>query len=159
MKFIKTIYDECWQSEYDLFVDKEGNFYLVVNKNTKFHIQSFENFNLLYDKYVYSLVKVSNHKKKPEDVLDIVSYNEVLCYVFAGNDENHFYLLPAVGGCGMAVDDMYITIGSWGKPDFIKIICKNCHHTFYYNECKISLGINYEVICPKCSMLMKKKKR
>lgn len=159
MKFIKTIYYERWESEYDLCIDKDGDYCLVPNKNTKFHIKPFEDFKLEHNTYVYWLTWVGNHHKKPEDVLDVVSYNKVLCYVFAGNDENHFYLLPALGGCGMAVDNAYIAIGNWGEtPDFIKIDCPNCNHTFYYDESRIPTEARYEVTCPKCAMLMKRKK-
>lgn len=58
----------------------------------------------------------------------------------------------------MAVDNAFYQIGSWGKPDFIRIDCQNCHHTFYYNEDKIPSGERYEIICPKCkSFLMRRK--
>jgi hypothetical protein len=159
MKFIKTIYDECWESEYDLCIDKDGSYCLVPNKNTKFHIKPFEDFELEHNTYVYWLTWVGHHHKKPEDVLDVVSYNKVLCYVFAGNDENHFDLLPAINcSSGMAVGAAYFTIGNWGTPDFIKIDCQNCHHTFYYDENQITIGAKYEAHCPKCSMSMKRKK-
>jgi predicted Zn finger-like uncharacterized protein len=40
----------------------------------------------------------------------------------------------------------------------VEITCPVCQHTFQYDESKIPVGAKYEVPCPQCSMLMKRKK-
>ena len=44
------------------------------------------------------------------------------------------------------------------QPKQIDITCPVCNHEFKYDDSKIPDGERYEVPCPKCGMLMKRKK-
>ena len=157
MKFIKNIYIDLWKSEYDIYLE-ENEFYLVVNNKTIFDIFPKEKFQELGNHLVYPLCWLINHHITPKDVEDIICYNDVLCYVVKTKDKNKYFMLPAIGGSGMAVDNAYILIGNWGEPTFEKFVCPACKTKRYYDIKHIPQGAKYEVHCHKCMSHVWKKK-
>ena len=149
-KFIKTIYIDLWESEYDIYLIN-NEYYLVANKNTDFRHFPKDDFREKHNLLVYPLCRLINHNIKPKDVHDIVCYRDVLCYVVKTDDDAYYRMLPAIGGCGMAVDAAYISIGNWGDPTFIKFSCRDCGVVEYYDTQHIPQGARYEKHCPKCN--------
>ena len=45
------------------------------------------------------------------------------------------------------------------EKDVIKIHCPLCQNEFYYNEQNIPDGEIYEVFCPGCKTMLKRKKK
>lgn len=158
MQFFKNIYMPLWKSEYSIFlIDNE--YYLVVNTKTNFDILGKEKFEKLGDKLIYPLAWLCNYHITPEDIVDIVCYNNVLCYVVKSKIANRYHLLPATGRSGMDVDNKYMLIGNWGEPTFIQIFCPICNHIFYFDTLKLPHGEIYETKCTKCGFIAKRKNK
>ena len=53
----------------------------------------------------------------------------------------------------------YYSLGTYGAfGDYTKIDCPSCKHSWYFNQKNIPDGEMYECVCPKCGILLKRKK-
>jgi len=110
------------------------------------------------DGKVNVLTYPENHGHTFEDIVDVVVVNDVPCYVYQ-NDEGLYSFRPALEGTGIAIDAYCYDIDSWGTyGDFIKHSCPSCKNEWYMNVRQIPKGDMYETMCPKCGMLLKKKR-
>ena len=99
-----------------------------------------------------------NHKHNIEEVKDVAVINNIPCYVYQ-NEEGKYSLRPALEGSGMAIDAYCYDIDSWGAyGDFEKITC-GCGYEWYMNVRQIPVGDKYEVACPKCEMMLFRRRR
>lgn len=104
------------------------------------------------------LTAPENHGHSIKEVEDVTVINDVPCYVYR-NEEGKYSLRPALDGSGMVIDVYCYDIDSWGTyGDFEKISCQ-CGYEWYMNVRQIPKNDQYEVMCCKCGMLLKRKKR
>ena len=156
MKMIKILYSKTWMSEYQLCKDENG-FFLMPTVNTNFAVMPLSAFKEeRFGKFVFRLANPENVHHTISEVCDVVEYNGILCYAFKNSDDK-YQLHPAIGGNGFVMDSYYYDIGCYGKYDFENVNC-HCGNDFFYNTSKIPLNEAYEVSCPKCGMLLKRKK-
>ena len=60
---------------------------------------------------------------------------------------------------GFAIDSYCHDLGTYGDwGDYTKVDCPSCNHSWYFNQRRIPDSEMYECICPKCGMLLKRKK-
>ena len=97
------------------------------------------------------------YSRKTEDVIDIINYNDMLLYVFAAEDELHYYFLPALRRPDFENGDGYRIFENWAKPVFVKMECPRCKYTFYYNEAPILRNEKYDISCDNCGIVLHKK--
>ena len=163
MEFYKTLYISSWESEYDVYIDKEKNmFYLVANENTNYSINEKETLEQIEGKYCKDLSRLSNYFTTTDNVEDVIEYNEVVCYVIRPKEPSntgYYYVLPSFDGPGMVMDNYYACIGNYGEePTFIKLTCVVCGEVKYFDTLRIPEGEKYCVKCNKCGYMFMRKK-
>lgn len=111
-----------------------------------------------YDALIYYFINVraSLHNCYPED--EIIFYNGY-CLKATKKDNNYYSFNPVHGyGSGMAMDEVVQYGCSFMEPVFLKEKCLSCNHEWWFNTRNIPQGERYETTCPKCKMMLKRKK-
>ena len=92
-----------------------------------------------------------------DDAVDVTEINGVLAVIC--EQDGKLSVHPAFGGSGFAMDSYCHDLGIYGDwGDYTKIDCPSCNHSWYFNQRRIPDSEMYECICPKCGMLLKRKK-
>lgn len=156
-KILKTIYITSWNDEFIIAYDPLG-YYLEPTANTKLKNIPQNRFNEENSgHYMCRLDSPKNYKLTWDDVIDVEEINGILAIIC--EKDGKLSVHPAFGGSGFVVDALCYALDTYGKwGDYIKLNCPSCNHSWYFNQRRIPYGEKYECICPKCGMLLKRKK-
>lgn len=151
---LKTIYSKTWQTEVNVCMDKSGlnagAWYLMPTENTDFDIiQKFGFQKSVAGKWILPFDSPENYGLSWNDCIDADEINGIMALVF--EKDGLLSVHPAFGGSGMAVDGLYMALGTYGNwGDYIRIDCTSCGKYWYHNQRHTPIGENNEINCPHC---------
>lgn len=153
----KVMYINAYESEFKVYQDKYA-ICLIPSKNTTYETMmklGFSEFRM--GCYRLDLDSPENYGLTWDDVVDVTEINGVLAVIY--EQDGKLSVHPAFGGSGFAMDSYCHDLGTYGDwGDYTKIDCPSCNHSWYFNQRRIPDGEKYECVCPKCKMLLKRKK-
>lgn len=156
---LKAIYISKWDSEFSVGYDHLG-YYLQPTLKTNpgiflNHKNGFKEAH--FGHYIRRLDSPENYHLTWDDVVDVEEINGILSIICEKDEKLSVH--PAFCGSGFAMDSYCHDLGTYGDwGDYTKIDCPSCNYSWYFNQRRIPNGEMYECTCPKCEMLLKRKK-
>lgn len=153
----KVIYSNTYESEFKVVHDKYGICLIPTKNTTDEAFAKLDFYEFRMGCYRLDLASPENYHLTWDDVIDVEEINGILSIIC--EKDGKLSIHPAFGGSGFAIDSYCYDLGTYGDwGDYTKVDCPSCNHSWYFNQRRIPDSEMYECICPKCGMLLKRKK-